>query len=196
MLKGLYKALDTDDSGTISIEELTAGISLFTKGSRAEKLSVAFNIYDLDKSGSISREELGELFKAEVLSGLRAIHGAVEFDAIDAEAGGNIGKLDVEESLDSGLVSAKEDDSGKVTMSVSIEAGKTGAATIDAKQLLRTDITDVFAALEGQTIVDDLVAQAFQEADKNADDAIEFDEFVKFVKKHPKLTDWFEILAV
>ena len=87
MLRGLFASLDIDGNGSISIEELTAGIALFTKepkiptcnpnpqpgtltldcfpqGSRAEKLALCFNIYDADRSGGISWDELGRLFKA------------------------------------------------------------------------------------------------------------------------------------
>jgi len=197
MLRGLFASLDVDKSGAISIEELTAGISLFTKGSRADKLAVCFQIYDTDQSGGISKEELSLLFRAEVLSGLKAIHASVEFDAIDAEAGNKVAKVDVKEALGGLTVAtAEEGEGGKVTIAVSSPTGGKGQAVVDATQLLATEIPDLFHALRGEEIVADLVAQAFREADKDDDERIDLAEFVKFCKKHPKLTDWFDILAV
>ena len=50
--------------------------------------------------------------------------------------------------------------------------------------------------LAGDRIVEQLVEQAFQEADKDLDEKITLDEFTTFVKKHPKLTSWFDVLSV
>ena len=93
------------------------------------------------------------------------------------------------------VATATEDEAGEGTVAVSSPTG-IGHAKVDAKALLTTEIPDLYKSLRGDQIVEELVAQAFKEADKDKDELIDLEEFTRFVKKHPQLTDWFDILAV
>lgn len=196
MMRGLFKALDTSSDGRLSLEELSSGILLFTSGSRADKLACCFSVYDADDSGFISRDELTRLFKTEVVIGLKAIQGALEFDLIEAAADGSDAKVDVSENVADGSVTAtaKTDENNQVKVAVQTSCA-TGTAAVDVQSVIDASADSMFADLRGDQIVEGLVNQVFSEADKDKDDKVTLAEFTAFVKKHPQLTSWFDILS-
>ncbi|KAG9259993.1 Kv channel-interacting protein 4 [Astyanax mexicanus] len=60
----LFSAFDTDQNGTVSFEELIRGMSVLLRGSAEEKLYWTFNLYDLNRDGQITREEMLDVLKA------------------------------------------------------------------------------------------------------------------------------------
>eukprot|EP00061_Rhincodon_typus_P015882 g43808.t1 len=52
----LFNAFDTDHNGSVSFENFVTGLSVILRGSIEDKLSWAFNLYDLNKDGCITRE--------------------------------------------------------------------------------------------------------------------------------------------
>ena len=66
--EGIFKQIDTDNSGTI---EYTEFISVCIEKNiylNEERLREAFNLFDLDKSGKISRSEIEKILKLGVIS--------------------------------------------------------------------------------------------------------------------------------
>ncbi|KAL6466761.1 hypothetical protein MHYP_G00245650 [Metynnis hypsauchen] len=60
----LFSAFDTDQNGIVSFEEFIRGLSVLLRGSAEEKLCWAFNLYDLNKDGHITKEEMLDIVKA------------------------------------------------------------------------------------------------------------------------------------
>ncbi len=60
-VKMLFLVLDRDQNGRVDVAELTAGLAVFLKGTRAQKLQLAFDLCDSDSNGFISRDELNRV---------------------------------------------------------------------------------------------------------------------------------------
>ncbi|XP_066507199.1 calsenilin-like [Hoplias malabaricus] len=60
----LFKAFDTNRSGSIRFEDFVIWLSVLLRGSVTEKLRWAFNLYDINKDGLITREEMMAIMKS------------------------------------------------------------------------------------------------------------------------------------
>ncbi|XP_051972218.1 calsenilin-like isoform X1 [Xyrauchen texanus] len=54
----LFNAFDMDRTGSIRFEDFVIGLSVLLRGSVTEKLRWAFNLYDINKDGYITKEEM------------------------------------------------------------------------------------------------------------------------------------------
>ncbi|KAF3702083.1 Calsenilin A-type potassium channel modulatory protein 3 Kv channel-interacting protein 3 [Channa argus] len=54
----LFNAFDMDRNGSIRFEDFVLGLSVLLRGSVTEKLRWAFNLYDINKDGYITKEEM------------------------------------------------------------------------------------------------------------------------------------------
>ncbi|XP_069558514.1 calsenilin-like isoform X2 [Brachyistius frenatus] len=54
----LFNAFDMDRSGSIRFEDFVLGLSVLLRGSVTEKLRWAFNLYDINKDGYVTKEEM------------------------------------------------------------------------------------------------------------------------------------------
>ncbi|MEQ2248167.1 Kv channel-interacting protein 4 [Ilyodon furcidens] len=52
----LFNAFDTDHNGSVSFEDFVMGLSILLRGTVQEKLIWAFNLYDINKDGYITKE--------------------------------------------------------------------------------------------------------------------------------------------
>ncbi|MGH0129740.1 UNVERIFIED_CONTAM: hypothetical protein FKN15_039720 [Acipenser sinensis] len=52
----LFNAFDTDHNGSVSFEDFVSGLSILLRGSVQEKLNWAFNLYDINKDGYVTKE--------------------------------------------------------------------------------------------------------------------------------------------
>ncbi|XP_030004677.1 Kv channel-interacting protein 2-like [Sphaeramia orbicularis] len=57
----LFEAFDTHNNGTVSFEDFVISLSIILRGSITDKLNWAFNLYDLNKDGCITREEMTDI---------------------------------------------------------------------------------------------------------------------------------------
>jgi len=80
----VFNALDKDGSGRIDFQEFIMSISIAQNGSIEDKLAWAFDLFDLDGTGCISRTELVEMIKT--LRSLRSDDGAVDEPAAEEMA--------------------------------------------------------------------------------------------------------------
>nr|XP_034969484.1 Kv channel-interacting protein 4-like [Zootoca vivipara] len=60
----LFNAFDTDHNGSVSFEDFVMGLSILLRGTVQEKLNWAFNLYDINKDGCITKEEMLDIMKA------------------------------------------------------------------------------------------------------------------------------------
>jgi len=61
----LFKAFDKSGDGSVDFQELSKGLSVFTKGSLDEKLRLCFALFDEDKDGFIQQEEFSNILEAQ-----------------------------------------------------------------------------------------------------------------------------------
>ncbi|XP_033120574.1 dual oxidase 2-like isoform X2 [Anneissia japonica] len=66
----MFDLVDKDDSGTVSFREFLDIIVIFAQGNPDDKLELMFNMYDVDHSGLLTREEFKKMLKSmmEVVS--------------------------------------------------------------------------------------------------------------------------------
>ncbi|KYO20928.1 hypothetical protein Y1Q_0001262 [Alligator mississippiensis] len=59
-----FALFDSDESGTISLDELLKALNLLIHGNETDKLRFLFQVYDVDGSGSIDPDELHTVLKS------------------------------------------------------------------------------------------------------------------------------------
>lgn len=64
MAERIFRTFDENNDGHISFKELMSSMSVTSRGSVEDKLRWAFNIYDIDESGTITIEEVGEIMRS------------------------------------------------------------------------------------------------------------------------------------
>ncbi|XP_065563768.1 Kv channel-interacting protein 1-like isoform X2 [Artemia franciscana] len=57
----VFKAFDEQNCGCLSFDEFIKSLSLLTRGTAGDKLRWAFKLYDINKDGVITKEELQEI---------------------------------------------------------------------------------------------------------------------------------------
>lgn len=60
----LFRSFDTDGDGHVDFKEFIVGLCLSSSENSEKKLRWAFNMYDIDGSGGISRDEMGQVLKS------------------------------------------------------------------------------------------------------------------------------------
>ncbi|KAI9227678.1 MAG: hypothetical protein DHS80DRAFT_4303, partial [Piptocephalis tieghemiana] len=60
-LERLFHAFDTDHDDAVNFREYIHGLSIFAKGAPEEKLRLSFDLYDVDQTGSVSRDTMAKI---------------------------------------------------------------------------------------------------------------------------------------
>ncbi|KFO79462.1 Calsenilin, partial [Cuculus canorus] len=60
----LFDAFDADGNGAICFQDFAVGLSVLLRGTVRQKLTWAFNLYDVNKDGRITKTEMLEIMKA------------------------------------------------------------------------------------------------------------------------------------
>ena len=75
----MYQLIDQDGNGFISFREFLDMIVIFAKGSPEDKIKLMFEMYDVDKSGQLSREEFRKMLRAM----MELVNASVSPDQMD-----------------------------------------------------------------------------------------------------------------
>jgi Ca2+-binding EF-hand superfamily protein len=98
MLDTLFSAFDRTGNGMVDLDELASGFSLMTRGSKSDKLALAFDVFDGDNDGLLSRRELWKFLRAFLsvilefsdarfsMGGIKQLHDAVDEAAVEMTA--------------------------------------------------------------------------------------------------------------
>ncbi|XP_068595982.1 guanylyl cyclase inhibitory protein [Brachionichthys hirsutus] len=60
----IFRTLDSNGDGVVDFREYVMAISMLVEGSAVEKLQWSFKLYDKDRDGNITREEMLEIMQA------------------------------------------------------------------------------------------------------------------------------------
>ncbi|NWS49589.1 CSEN protein, partial [Probosciger aterrimus] len=60
----LFDAFDADRNGALCFQDFVLGLSVLLRGTVQQKLQWAFNLYDINKDGCITKEEMLEIMKS------------------------------------------------------------------------------------------------------------------------------------
>ncbi|KAM9609664.1 calsenilin isoform 2-T2 [Morphnus guianensis] len=60
----LFDAFDADRNGALCFQDFVVGLSILLRGTVHQKLKWAFNLYDINKDGYITKEEMLEIMKS------------------------------------------------------------------------------------------------------------------------------------
>eukprot|EP00656_Telonema_subtile_P056173 TRINITY_DN8917_c0_g1_i2.p1 TRINITY_DN8917_c0_g1~~TRINITY_DN8917_c0_g1_i2.p1 ORF type:complete len:328 (+),score=101.74 TRINITY_DN8917_c0_g1_i2:161-1144(+) len=69
LVNSFYHVFDGNESGTIDMREFVVGVAMLTKGSLEDKIKLAFDIIDVNKSGALDKEEMQSFLKCLIQSG-------------------------------------------------------------------------------------------------------------------------------
>ncbi|XP_065907299.1 dual oxidase 1-like [Dysidea avara] len=75
----MFQLIDQDGNGFVSFREFLDMIVIFSRGSPEDKLKLMFDMYDVDKSGSLSREEFRNMLKGM----MELVNASVSPDQLD-----------------------------------------------------------------------------------------------------------------
>lgn len=90
----LFQAFDANDNGFVDPGEFTVGLTRMCSKSKAEQLTLAHSLFDLDRDGSVSREEFGRFVASFSALGLAQVQRHVDlFHDIFGAAGGSHGSF-------------------------------------------------------------------------------------------------------
>ena len=112
--KHVFRTFDKNNDGTIDFKEFMSGLSITMHGQRDDKLRWAFNMMDIDNSGSITADELVDLivsiyklmgqYESDVSTGPKAEQLADHlFSKMDVDSDGGV-------TLEEFVNTAKDDD--------------------------------------------------------------------------------------
>lgn len=79
----LFQAFDQDHNGTITFQDFVVGLSALSRGAPVDKLRWAFQLYDLNGDGVISRDEM-----TDVIVSIHSLVGAPHHARPTSSAGG------------------------------------------------------------------------------------------------------------
>ncbi|XP_022653378.1 frequenin-1-like [Varroa jacobsoni] len=86
----IFNVFDEDKNGVITFKEFIRAISITTKGSIDEKLNWAFDLYDIDNDGFVTRAEM-----VDIVTAIYVLHGkAAEGDPVSRKVDQLFAKLD------------------------------------------------------------------------------------------------------
>lgn len=184
LLERLFKFYDANGDGYIDFSEFICGLSTLVKGSFEEKVKYAFEGYDLEGVGSISRDNLRQMFKAYFYVTIELVRDVVK--ACEEEMMANFD--DNQGRPVSSLFSAPipSDTGAPLTANGKIPfPGNPGSTE---------DMWPVMEAMS-QDAIEEMVDNVFKMAKIDPDQRISFEQFKGLAIVDNSLVAWFDSLG-
>ncbi|XP_071484276.1 uncharacterized protein [Diadema antillarum] len=184
LLERLFKFYDANGDGYIDFAEFACGLSTLVKGSFEEKVKYAFEGYDLEGVGSISRDNLRQMFKAYFCVTIELVRDVVK--ACEEEMMANFD--DNQGRPVSSLFSAPiPSDTGAPLTS-------NGKIPFPVNPGSKEDMWPVMEAMS-QDAIEEMVDNVFKMASIGPDQRISFDQFKDLAIVDSSLVAWFDSLG-
>ncbi|XP_030828235.1 uncharacterized protein LOC115919200 [Strongylocentrotus purpuratus] len=185
LLERLFKYYDANGDGYIDFTEFTCGLSTLVKGSFQEKVKYAFEGYDLEGVGSISRDNLRQMFKAYFYVTIELVRDVVK--ACEEEMMANFD--DNQGRPVSSLFSAPipSDTGAQITTT-------NGKIPFPGNPGSKEDMWPVMEAMS-QDAIEEMVDNVFKMAKIDADQRITLDQFKNLAIVDSSLVAWFDSLG-
>ena len=155
LVRRLFQICDTDGSGSIDQREFLVGLSACTAGTKEQRLSLAFDVHDLNGDGYLVTEELEAMLSSYVIGSAKL--------AVEAC---NVVELEDKDLLQDFDIDENDDDWADV-LSLLPSGGTTSLSAAQEADCAKT-ISDFVAAI--------------MEADRNKDGKLSKQEFMDWVR--------------
>lgn len=176
----IFKFFDQNNDSLIDFEELVQGLSVLCKGTQEEKMQFAFKGYDLDGSGYITRDELRLMFRAYFHLSIELVRDVVK--AKEEEILANFDDTD------------NKPVSSVFNVPIPTDMGPEEGSNGDTSESVNTKMWPVMESMS-QDAIEQMVNNAFENADKDMDGKIYYEEFKNWALSDPTMTDWLESLG-
>lgn len=175
-------------SGVLDRAEVVAGCQILCGGDAASKLRLAFQCYDSDGDGHLSKPEVAALLRGAVTKAVRVLHASVDFAVEEAAA---FGAELTSGDLEAHGVEVDEDPEGKVTVTLDTDAGEVSLRVPRDAVLGDAGAGRAATALSADEFLGAIVDDAFAAHDADGNATLEWDEFVAYSRQCAFLTAWF-----
>nr|CAH8820032.1 unnamed protein product [Trichobilharzia regenti] len=108
MIDRIFRVFDRDLDGGVNAQEWVMGLSTFLRGTLLEKTKFAFEVYDLNSDGRITREEMFQLLKYSLIKqptdedpdeGVRELV-EITFKRLDVDHDGRLNFTDFQQAVE------------------------------------------------------------------------------------------------
>ena len=187
----LFTVFDTKSTGVIDYEEFINGIKYFMTGNIETKLSLVFQMYDLAGDGVVNPQELKTML-------LSLVEGpSMLFNSSLSSSSSSSSQKQYEEKTDEDNEVITETNTSDYLSVNDYNAKLSRSIPLSPNLLPLTPRKGRIPSLDDDfktkdTIVDEIVKQAFDECDISGDGKLNFDEFQLFIKKHPEILQTLE----
>ncbi|XP_022098786.1 uncharacterized protein LOC110983661 [Acanthaster planci] len=180
----LFKFYDANGDGYIDFEEFVRGLSILIKGTPEEKVRYAFEGYDLDGAGCVSRDNLRKMFKAYFYITIELVRDVVK--ACEEEMMANFD--DTQGRPVSSLFSAP------IPTDTGPDPSQITKTPFPGNPGSREDMWPVMEAMS-QDAIEEMVENIFRTANVDLDQRITLQQFRELTAVDSSLLAWFDALG-
>ncbi|XP_038060803.1 uncharacterized protein LOC119731668 isoform X2 [Patiria miniata] len=180
----LFKFYDSNGDGYIDFEEFVRGLSILIKGTQEEKVRYAFEGYDLDGIGCVSRDNLRKMFKAYFYVTIELVRDVVK--ACEEEMMANFD--DTQGRPVSSLFSAP------IPTDTGSDPSQITKTPFPGNPGSREDMWPVMEAMS-QDAIEEMVENIFKMANVDLDQRITLQQFGELTAVDNSLLAWFDALG-
>ncbi|XP_066922267.1 uncharacterized protein [Clytia hemisphaerica] len=210
VVEQLFSFYDADSDGFINFSDFVNGMSVLSKGTKAERMKYIFKGYDLDKDGFVSKDDLQQMLRAYHQLSMELVRDVVrsceEEMMASYDDGGNrpisaVFNAPIPDSVSMNRQSSAQSlSASKHSESLSAEPAALTPYDNSPSSVVLTNRKNTqyerFSAVEAMTqdAIVELVDQIIQKADLDRDGKLSESEFYQYAVTDNSLLCWFEAI--